>query len=129
MQFSINTLLFALAGTLSLVNASPAGVASGDLITPREAIPFPEPKANCCSCDLEDRGAGNYVCKVAKKSICAVPLIACPLDPATQEQCCCCDPKTPAMRCKAIPKGSGCICTAVKCPFQFDMSFLPAGAV
>ncbi|KXH65582.1 hypothetical protein CSAL01_10927 [Colletotrichum salicis] len=129
MQFSINPLLLAIIGTLTLVHASPAGVASGDLLSPREAIPFPEPKANCCSCDLEDRGAGNYVCKVAKKSICAVPLIACPLDPATQEQCCCCDPKTPAMRCKAIPKGSGCICTAVKCPFSFDMSFLPAGGL
>ncbi|OHE94673.1 hypothetical protein CORC01_10074 [Colletotrichum orchidophilum] len=124
MQVSIKSVLLAVIGTLTLVHASPTGA---DGLLSREAIP--EPKADCCSCDLENRGAGNYICRVPKKGICVVPAIACPHDPVTQELCCCCDPKVPATRCQAVPKGSGCICTAVKCPFQFDPSFLPVSSL
>ncbi|KAK1996741.1 hypothetical protein LX36DRAFT_658266 [Colletotrichum falcatum] len=120
MQFSSKTVLLALVGALSAVNASPASPGALDA---RQAA-AEEPKANCCSCDLQNPGP-NYICTVPPAGVCNVPAIACPHDPATQEQCCCCDIGVPAIRCKAIPKGSGCFCTAVKCPFQFDMSYLP----
>ncbi|KAK1585972.1 uncharacterized protein LY79DRAFT_517815 [Colletotrichum navitas] len=120
MQFGSQTLLLALVGALSVVHASPA--ASPDALAAGEAARA-EPNADCCSCDIQNPGP-NYICTVPKGT-CNVPAIACPHDPATQEQCCCCDINVPAMRCKAIPKGSGCICTQVKCPFQFDYSFLP----
>ncbi|GKT53259.1 hypothetical protein ColTof4_13325 [Colletotrichum tofieldiae] len=120
MQIAAKTLLLALISALSAVNASPA---SPHALAPRETSPD-EPKADCCSCDLENRGP-NYICRVPPAGICAVPAIACPHDPETQEQCCCCDISVPAMRCKAITKGSGCFCTMIKCPFQFDMSYLP----
>ncbi|KAK2050391.1 hypothetical protein LZ31DRAFT_144324 [Colletotrichum somersetense] len=123
MQFSSRTLLLALVGALSAaVHASPASPDAA--LAARQAATAAEPKANCCSCDLQNPGP-NYICTVPPAGVCNKPAIACPHDPATQEQCCCCDIGVPAIRCRAIPKGSGCFCTKVKCPFQFDLSYLP----
>ncbi|GJC95196.1 hypothetical protein ColKHC_04022 [Colletotrichum higginsianum] len=117
MQLNTKTILLAIAAAFaSTAAASPA--------SPLARQAADEPKADCCSCDLQNPGP-NYICRVPPAGVCAVPAIACPHDPATQEQCCCCDVSVPAMRCKAVPKGSGCICTMVKCPFQFDLSYLP----
>ncbi|KAK1977314.1 hypothetical protein LZ30DRAFT_784964 [Colletotrichum cereale] len=121
MQISSRTLLLALAGALSVVHASPAT----PLVPSPRPLPPVEPKADCCSCDIKNEGP-NYICTVPPAGVCDVPAIACPThDPTTQEQCCCCDSGAQAMRCNAIKKGSGCICTMAKCPFQFDMSYLP----
>ncbi|KAK2036056.1 hypothetical protein LZ31DRAFT_618068, partial [Colletotrichum somersetense] len=114
MQFSSQTVLLALVGALSVVHASPA---PPGVIAARD-----EPKADCCLCDLQNPGP-NYICTVPEGT-CNVPAIACPHDPATQEQCCCCDIGVPEIRCQAVPKGSGCFCTKVKCPFQFELSYL-----
>ncbi|TKW51653.1 hypothetical protein CTA1_6283 [Colletotrichum tanaceti] len=119
MQLNAKSVLLAVAAAL----ASTAAASPASPLTPRQAAD--EPKADCCSCDLQNPGP-NYICRVPPAGVCAVPAIACPHDPATQEQCCCCDISVPAMRCKAVAKGSGCFCTKVKCPFQFDESFLPS---
>ncbi|TDZ19888.1 hypothetical protein Cob_v007075 [Colletotrichum orbiculare MAFF 240422] len=80
------------------------------------------PVADCCGCDLTVPG---YVCKVPDPSGCVVPAVVCPFEPATQIQCCCCDPSTPAIRCQAVAKDDGCFCPAVECPFEWSPSFLP----
>ncbi|WYZ40561.1 hypothetical protein EsH8_IV_000902 [Colletotrichum jinshuiense] len=110
MQF--RKVLLAIAGAMAAVHATP--------LVERQATELP--KADCCSCDVSVPG---YVCTVPKDGICITNKAYCPFDPETQEQCCCCDPNTPAQRCRLIPKGEGCMCTAVACPFDWKLSYLP----
>ncbi|TQN65927.1 hypothetical protein CSHISOI_09514 [Colletotrichum shisoi] len=117
MQLNTKTVLLAIAAALaSTAAASPASLL---------ARQYEGPEADCCSCDLLNPGPGNYVCVVPLLDICPMPLIACPYNKETHEECCCCDTSRLAMRCKAVPKGSECSCPVANCPFRFEESYLP----